>query len=134
MVAPDLDCAIRVTDKLAPEHLELQVADADAVWRRLSNYGGLFIGTNTAEVFGDYGAGPNHVLPTSGTARYTGGLSVFTFLVRLVCCRGVVSEAPARMYFKSPSKSHARSSKSPITYLPFIVVRAAHSHVAALGC
>lgn len=52
----------------------------------------MFIGQHSAEVFGDYGAGPNHVLPTSGTARYTGGLSVFTFLVSpraafaKVCC------------------------------------------------
>ena len=59
----------------------VQVADADAVWRRVQNYGAMFIGAHSAEVFGDYGAGPNHVLPTSGTARYTGGLSVFTFLV-----------------------------------------------------
>lgn len=77
----DLDAAIAVVDVLAPEHLEIQVADADAVWRRVSNFGGMFVGPGTAEVFGDYGAGPNHVLPTSGTARYTGGLSVFTFLV-----------------------------------------------------
>lgn len=74
--------AIAVCDTVAPEHLEVQVADADAVWKRINNYGGMFIGSNSAEVFGDYGAGPNHVLPTSGTARYTGGLSVFTFLVR----------------------------------------------------
>ena len=51
----------------------------------------MFVGQHSAEVFGDYGAGPNHVLPTSGTARYTGGLSVFTFLVSAVfslswCC------------------------------------------------
>lgn len=59
----------------------LQVKDSDSVWKKVNNYGGMFIGSNTAEVFGDYGAGPNHVLPTSGTARYTGGLSVFTFLV-----------------------------------------------------
>jgi phosphoribosyl-ATP pyrophosphohydrolase/phosphoribosyl-AMP cyclohydrolase/histidinol dehydrogenase len=78
----DLEAAIAVVDKLAPEHLELQLGDLnDSVWPRLKNYGGLFIGAGTAEVFGDYGAGPNHVLPTSGTARYTGGLSVFTFLV-----------------------------------------------------
>lgn len=75
-----LDDAITVSDTIAPEHLELQVADADAVWRRVRNYGGMFVGSHTAEVFGDYGVGPNHVLPTSGTARYTGGLSVFTFL------------------------------------------------------
>ena len=77
----DLDAALAVVDVLAPEHLEIQVADADAVWRRVRNFGGMFVGPGTAEVFGDYGAGPNHVLPTSGTARYTGGLSVFTFLV-----------------------------------------------------
>jgi phosphoribosyl-ATP pyrophosphohydrolase/phosphoribosyl-AMP cyclohydrolase/histidinol dehydrogenase len=80
VVCGSMDEALAVVDRLAPEHLEVQVADADAVWRRVRNFGGMFIGANTAEVFGDYGAGPNHVLPTSGTARYTGGLSVFTFL------------------------------------------------------
>ena len=50
------------------------------VGERCNNYGGLFVGERAAEVFGDYGAGPNHVLPTGATARYTGGLSVFTFL------------------------------------------------------
>ena len=54
--------------------------NASLVAKKLDSYGGLFIGKKSAEVFGDYGAGPNHVLPTSGTARYTGGLSVFTFL------------------------------------------------------
>ena len=89
VVCPDLATAISVVDTLAPEHLEVQVADADAVWRRVSNYGAMFIGANTAEVFGDYGAGPNHVLPTSGTSRFTGGLSVFTFLVRCSTCMRV---------------------------------------------
>jgi histidinol dehydrogenase len=73
VLCSDLEEAIAVSDTIAPEHLELQVADADAVWKRINNYGGLFIGSNTAEVFGDYGVGPNHVLPTSGTARYTEG-------------------------------------------------------------
>merc|ERR1712176_739179 len=45
-----------------------------------NNYGGLFVGLHAAEVLGDYGAGPNHTLPTGGTGRYTGGLSVFSFL------------------------------------------------------
>jgi histidinol dehydrogenase len=76
-----LDESIQVVDTIGPEHLEILVNDADQVWKRINNYGGMFIGGGTAEVFGDYGAGPNHVLPTSGTARYTGGLSVFTFLV-----------------------------------------------------
>jgi len=76
----DMDEAISVTDRFAPEHLEVQTRNARAVSDRIAHYGGLFIGKRAAEVFGDYGAGPNHVLPTGGTARYTGGLSVFSFL------------------------------------------------------
>ncbi|GLE00995.1 hypothetical protein PINS_up009808 [Pythium insidiosum] len=80
VLCPDMDTCISVSDLLAPEHLEVITADHQAVADRLSNYGGLFIGGRAAEVFGDYGAGPNHVLPTGGTAKYTGGLSVHTFL------------------------------------------------------
>lgn len=80
VLCKDKDEAVSVTNSLAPEHLEVQTADSKADAARLTNYGGLFIGKRTAEVIGDYGAGPNHVLPTQGTARYTGGLSVFTFL------------------------------------------------------
>ncbi len=71
---------IAACDALAPEHVELFVEDAVAVAPRLAHYGGLFIGDGSAEVLGDYGAGPNHVLPTGGSARSTGGLSVYTFL------------------------------------------------------
>lgn len=80
VVCPTLESAIAVSDAIAPEHLEIMVADNDAVARRVNHFGGIFIGPHTAEVFGDYGIGPNHVLPTGGTGRYTGGLSVFTFL------------------------------------------------------
>ncbi|KAA0157712.1 hypothetical protein FNF29_00286 [Cafeteria roenbergensis] len=80
VVCPDMDSAVAVTNGLAPEHLEVQTADSVALASRLTAFGGIFIGPNTAEVFGDYGAGPNHVLPTGGTGKYTGGLSVFTFL------------------------------------------------------
>jgi phosphoribosyl-ATP pyrophosphohydrolase/phosphoribosyl-AMP cyclohydrolase/histidinol dehydrogenase len=79
-LARDLAEAIALCDRLAPEHLELHLADAPAVARSLRHYGGLFIGSGAAEVLGDYGAGPNHVLPTGHTARFTGGLSVLTFL------------------------------------------------------
>ncbi|HET8712652.1 MAG TPA: histidinol dehydrogenase [Gemmatimonadales bacterium] len=71
---------IAACDALAPEHLELFLEDATAIAPRLNHFGALFIGGASAEVLGDYGAGPNHVLPTAGTARATGGLSVFTFL------------------------------------------------------
>ncbi|MHB2015407.1 MAG: histidinol dehydrogenase [Candidatus Xenobia bacterium] len=69
-----------VCDALAPEHLELMGPSAEAQQDRVRHYGALFIGSRAAEVFGDYGAGPNHVLPTGGTSRHTAGLSVFTFL------------------------------------------------------
>jgi phosphoribosyl-ATP pyrophosphohydrolase/phosphoribosyl-AMP cyclohydrolase/histidinol dehydrogenase len=80
VVCPDMESAVSITNQLAPEHLEVQSKDSVALASRLTAYGGIFIGTHTAEVFGDYGVGPNHVLPTGGTGRYTGGLSVFTFL------------------------------------------------------
>lgn len=72
--------ALAVIEALAPEHLELMGPTVEAMADRIQNYGGLFIGAGAAEVLGDYGIGPNHVLPTGGTARYTGGLSVFDFL------------------------------------------------------
>jgi len=76
-----LDDGIAACDAIAPEHLQLEVRDAAAVAPRLAHYGALFVGgAGAAEVLGDYGAGPNHVLPTGGTARATGGLSVYTFL------------------------------------------------------
>ena len=71
---------IKISDDIAPEHLEIQTKDSQAVASKCLNYGGLFIGEHAAEVLGDYGAGPNHTLPTGGTGRYTGGLSVFNFL------------------------------------------------------
>ncbi len=71
---------IAACDALTPEHLELCVRNADALAPRLTHFGALFIGAGSAEVLGDYGAGPNHVLPTGGTARSKGGLSVYTFL------------------------------------------------------
>ena len=72
--------ATELANRLGPEHLEVQVENPIALADMLDNYGGLFIGAGSAEVIGDYGAGPNHVLPTSGTSRYRGGLSVFDFL------------------------------------------------------
>lgn len=75
----DLDEGIEVCNLLAPEHLELHVADAGSLMPRLRHYGALCLGAASAGVLGDYGAGPNHVLPTGRTARSTGGLSVLTF-------------------------------------------------------
>jgi histidinol dehydrogenase len=67
-------------NRLAPEHLSLQGPRAQTLASQCTAYGTLFVGENAAEVFGDYGSGPNHVLPTNGTARFSSGLSVMNFL------------------------------------------------------
>jgi histidinol dehydrogenase len=79
-ICPDIETAVRISDIIGPEHLEIQTENAKEVSTRCNHYGAVFIGSLSAEVLGDYGAGPNHVLPTCGTARYSGGLSVFSFL------------------------------------------------------
>ena len=75
-----LEEALELSDRIAPEHLELMVVDATAAAARVRHAGGVFIGARSAEVFGDYGLGPNHTLPTGGTARFQAGLSVMHFL------------------------------------------------------
>jgi histidinol dehydrogenase len=76
----DANEAVSVCNQLAPEHLQLHLADPDTVRGSLQSYGALFVGNRTAEVLGDYGAGPNHVLPTGRASRFSGGLSVMSFL------------------------------------------------------
>lgn len=78
--AASLDEAIALADAIAPEHLEVLTRDPERVAARLRNAGGMFIGQHAAEVLGDYGAGPNHTLPTGGTARFQAGLSVMHFI------------------------------------------------------
>jgi phosphoribosyl-ATP pyrophosphohydrolase/phosphoribosyl-AMP cyclohydrolase/histidinol dehydrogenase len=80
VVCDSIDQAIEISDILAPEHLEIITRDADKIASRVRNAGGVFIGSRTAEVLGDYGIGPNHTLPTGGTARFQAGLSVMHFL------------------------------------------------------
>lgn len=80
VVVKDMAEAVAVSDVIGPEHLEIQTANSQEVADSCKSFGGLFIGKYAAEVLGDYGAGPNHVLPTACTAKYTGGLSVHTFL------------------------------------------------------
>lgn len=80
IIAQDVDRAVVIADQIAPEHLEIITRDAEGVAARVRHAGAVFVGLMSAEVFGDYGAGPNHVLPTGGTARFRVGLSVLTFL------------------------------------------------------
>ena len=78
----DLDEACAIANRIAPEHLELSLADADAWVARIRHAGAIFIGPNTSESLGDYCAGPNHVLPTSGSARFSSPLGVYDFQKR----------------------------------------------------
>ncbi len=89
VLAGGLDEMVRLGDALAAEHVQVMTAGADSVAARLTCYGGLFIGPGAAEVVGDYGVGPNHVLPTGGAARFCAGLSVYTFLAARTFVRAV---------------------------------------------
>ena len=88
IIVGDFDEAVALIDALAPEHLELAVVDPEKLAERVRNAGAIFLGRFTPEAIGDYIAGPNHVLPTSRSARFSSGLSVFDFLTRtsLVGC------------------------------------------------
>jgi len=79
---------IAIANQLAPEHLELALSDAEAISQQIRHAGAIFIGAYTPEAVGDYIAGPNHVLPTSRTARFSSGLGVLDFMKRttLVSC------------------------------------------------
>jgi histidinol dehydrogenase len=75
----DMDEAVAISNKIAPEHLELSVEDPQAMLNDIRHAGAIFMGRNTCESVGDYCAGPNHVLPTSGTARFSSPLGVYDF-------------------------------------------------------
>lgn len=92
ILARDEDEACRLSDQLAPEHLHLSTADPERLLSRLDNFGAAFLGHYTPVALGDYVAGPSHVLPTGGTARYTGGLSAADFVKR---CSVIAYDAAA---------------------------------------
>ncbi|MGB5455492.1 MAG: histidinol dehydrogenase [Gammaproteobacteria bacterium] len=80
--AADMDDAIEIANHIAPEHLELSMDDAEHWAQKIRHAGAIFLGRYTAEALGDYCAGPNHVLPTSGTARFSSPLGVYDFQKR----------------------------------------------------
>ncbi|MBW2631130.1 MAG: histidinol dehydrogenase [Deltaproteobacteria bacterium] len=83
IITADMDEAIDIANSLAPEHLELAVEKAEDLLSRITNTGAVFLGRNTPEVLGDYIAGPNHILPTGGTARFSSPLGVYDFIKRI---------------------------------------------------
>ena len=99
ILLPALDQAPALVDRVAPEHLELAVADPDALAARVRHAGAIFLGRHTPEAVGDYVAGPNHVLPTARGARFSSGLSVLDFMKRssIIGCdsQGLAAIGPA---------------------------------------
>tara|TARA_R110000868_G_scaffold90985_9_gene252203 strand:+ start:803 stop:2107 length:1305 start_codon:yes stop_codon:yes gene_type:complete len=116
MLVADREGLAQIADDYAPEHLHVQAADTDWFLGRLNCYGSLFLGEETTVAFGDKSAGPNHVLPTSGAARYTGGLSVHKYM-KLVTWQKVtrdgakaVAQATARISRLEGMEGHARTA------------------------
>ncbi len=99
VVVTSLADAPALVDRLAPEHLELAVAEPEALAKRIRHAGAIFLGRHAPEAIGDYVAGPNHVLPTSQSARFSSGLGVLDFMKRtsLIGCdaRGLAAIGPA---------------------------------------
>lgn len=99
IITESLEQAADIANRKAPEHLELAMAEGEArdrIQSLVHNYGSLFIGHGAAEVFGDYAAGLNHTLPTSGSARFTGGLSVRFFIKTVTTLRTDNAQPGAR--------------------------------------
>ena len=82
IVVRDLAGRVPLVDRLAPEHLEIEAEDAEALAAKIRNAGAIFLGSHTPEAIGDYVGGPNHVLPTARSARFSSGLGVLDFMKR----------------------------------------------------
>ncbi len=99
ITARDLSQAAEIANRFAPEHLQLCTADPEGLLAKIRHAGAVFLGAHTPEVIGDYVGGPNHVLPTAGSARFSSGLSVLDFMKRTtvarVSPRGMAAIGPA---------------------------------------
>jgi histidinol dehydrogenase len=119
----DPDEAAELANRIAPEHLELAVADPEALAARITHAGAIFLGPWTPEVAGDYAAGPNHVLPTAGSARFSSGLSVLDFMKRTTLLRldpgslGAIGPAAARLARAEGLEAHALSVEARLQRL-----------------
>lgn len=117
--------AAQASDRYAAEHLEVHARDLDWWLARLTNYGSLFLGEETTVAFGDKAAGPNHILPTRGAARYSGGLSVHKFLKTVTWQRmtreanRAIAPVTARISRLEGMEAHARSADERLAkYFP----------------
>ena len=117
ILVKDIAQAIAVSNRIAPEHLELSVADPESLLPQIRHAGAIFMGRHTPEALGDYCAGPNHVLPTSGTARFSSPLGVYDFQKRssiIMCSPAGASELSKVASVLARSEyleAHARSAE-----------------------
>jgi sulfopropanediol 3-dehydrogenase len=125
VVCSTRDEVVEISDRYAPEHLEVHAPDLDWWLQRLSNYGSLFLGEETTVAFGDKTSGPNHILPTKGAAKYSGGLSVHKFLKPLTWQRMTrdgnrqVAQVTARISRLEGMEAHARTGDARLAkYFP----------------
>lgn len=115
IVVDHIEDAVVLIDRIAPEHLELAVSDPEALMGKVRNAGAIFLGRYTPEAVGDYVAGPDHVLPTAGCARYASGLSVLNFMKRttIIGCDEAalnkIGPAAARLADAEGLPAHAHS-------------------------
>ena len=113
----DLDEAVAISNRMAPEHLELSIDNPDSLLPALRHAGAIFMGRHTPEALGDYCAGPNHVLPTSSTARFSSPLGVYDFQKRssIIHCSPAGAQTLARVASKLAQgealTAHARSAE-----------------------
>ena len=123
IVVRDLEEAARLSDRIAPEHLELAVADPDALASKVRHAGAIFLGAWTPEAIGDYVGGPNHVLPTARSARFSSGLSVMDFLKRTTLQRmtpeslAAIGPAAVRLATSESLQAHGMSVRARLDRL-----------------
>ena len=108
ITVPDMDTAAELSNRIAPEHLELCVNDAEALAEKITHAGAIFLGAWTPEAIGDYVGGPNHVLPTARSARFSSGLSVMDFVKRTTMAR----MTPAALRAIGPAAETLATSES----------------------
>ncbi|MEP3848396.1 MAG: histidinol dehydrogenase [Paracoccaceae bacterium] len=108
ITVPSLDIAAQLSDRIAPEHLELCVADPDTLSKKTTHAGAIFLGQWTPEAIGDYIGGPNHVLPTARSARFSSGLSVMDFVKRTT----LTKMSPEALHAIGPSAETLAQSES----------------------
>ena len=108
ITVPSLDVAAELSDRIAPEHLELCVADPDSLSAQITHAGAIFLGQWTPEAIGDYIGGPNHVLPTARSARFSSGLSVMDFIKRTT----LAQMTPKALRAIGPSAERLAASES----------------------